>query len=1535
MKNIIVLLVLLVGLRSHAQHDLTTFHFTENIGQLDSKVKYHSKIHVGDVYLENNKFVFDMFSGDELDAYYKVKHDNENRKSISDNSRTTESELLKPFNKHAYSMTFVGANQNPSISPSDKIEGYKNYFIGDDESKWVSGVKSFRTIEYGDLYDNIDMEIYTVFERMKYDFIVKPGGNPNNISVKYDNVESIEIIEGGLVIHLTTGDVKEMKPVAYQKINGTRTDVPCKFILKGTTLSFELPEGYDNSEQLIIDPTWIFSTLTGSASDNWGFTATYDTTGALYSGGIAFGNSYPTVGGSYQTAFAGGNIDIVISKFSPNGTTLLFSTYLGGTNNEMPHSLVNDSQNNLVLLASTGSSNFPTTVGAYNTSFNAGINVTYSNGVQYSSGCDIAIVKFNSTGSALLASTFVGGSGNDGANESFVYNYADEVRGEVVVDAIDNIYITTSTWSTDFPTIAGVYSQTNLGDQDAVVVKMSSDLTTMDWGTYLGGSNSDAGYSIRIAPNNDVYICGGTVSTNLPTSTGAVNETYGGNWDGFIARLENTDGSLTAMTYIGTGDYDQTFILEVDNSGDVYTIGQSLGAYPIVNAAYSIANSAQFIHKLSPDLTTTIYSTIFGSGSLSGPANQQVIDIAPTAFLVDNCGNVYVSGWGGNSNNEGSTDNMPISGDAQQPSTDGSDFYFFVMERDAQSLLYGSYFGSTSANEHVDGGTSRFDKAGNVYQAVCAGCGGNSFPTTPGVYSTTNGSSNCNLGAIKFGFDFQGVEAQANVPANIILCSTDYTVNFTSSGTAPEHEWDFGDGSAASFVADPTHTYATVGNYVVRYIAFDPNSCNLRDTIYFDVELIQAPTFNASFTLPDIPPCSDPTVVYVDAEITGTGIDSTQWNMGDGIIYTDDLVISHEYLTEGIYPIEVIAWDLTCNISDTIRDTLNFITAVSTATANAPADTTLCSQPPFSMDFTSDGSSPDVFWDFGDGNTSILEDPSNLFADSGSYNIMFVAIDSSTCNIADTVYFNVDLLQAPTFSATINVPVIPPCTDPLLTPLSASFTGSGADSLSWDLGDGTIYPDSTGFTYFYTSPGVYTVTLTAWDFVCNNTNTISEIVNFNSVFSVATATAPEDTTLCSQPPFSMDFTSDGSSPDVFWDFGDGNTSILEDPSNLFADSGSYNIMFVAIDSSTCNIADTVYFNVDLLQAPTFSADFDLPIIPPCSDPSSVTVNINILGTGIDSTHWDMGDGTTFEDSIAISYNYTNTGIYNIILTAWDYCGGDTSIYETFNFITDSSLAVASAPEDTTLCTLPPFSIGFTSSGTTAGQFWDFGDGNTSTDVNPTNTFLDSGTYVVTYIAIDSSTCNIADTAYFNVNLIQAEQFSAEINFTPPPPCGGDSMLVELDFSGTAADSLIWDMGNGDVFYADSVAYYYTEAGIYNLSLTAFDFTCNLTEVISSEVPFFGNISTDVIIPNVFTPNGDGENDLLTFVNVSGSETYSLTIWNRWGKKVFVTDDALNHWDGTNKNDNSIHEGVYYYEILFTDKCSDKEQLKTGFVHLMR
>ena len=1558
---------------------------------------------------------------------------------------------------------------------------------------------------------------------MKYDFIVHPGGNTSDIKINYLGVNGLTVNnKGQLVIELSTGEIKEIKLSAYQNINGKRITVPCYFVQTNNSISFDFPDGYDNSEDLIIDPVWVFSTLTGSTADNWGFTATYDTIGNLYAAGIAFGIGYPTTIGSYSTTTLGGDFDISITKFDTTGSSIIYSTYLGGTQNEMPHSLVHDSQNNLIILGSSGSSNYPTTFGAYDQTFNTGW-AQYTNmwGNQYTVGCDIVITKLNAIGN-ILNSTFIGGTDNEGINESLVFNYADQGRGEIVVDNNDDIYVATSTWSPDFPVTNG--SSMNVGAgwvaSDAIVFKMNNALSALNWSTYLGGSSYEAGYSIRVSNQGKVFVCGATSSQDFGATPGVIGPSLFGNFgttwgdmDGFVASFNATSGATLAKTYIGTSTYDQAFIIEVDDFEDVYIIGQTLGNYPVVNASYSNPNSPQFIHKLNSSLTSTEYSTVFGSGSLAA------VNISPTAFLVDKCGNVYVSGWGGGFNSAtggaafnpiagGSVLGMPLTVDAQQSSTDGSDFYFFVMERDATGLLYGSYLGDPIAAEHTDGGTSRFDPEGVVYQSVCASCGTGSFPTTPGVWSSANPASGiCNMGAIKFEFDFQGVEASATVPPNVTMCTNTYSVDFSSAGTYPQHFWDFGDGLGTSTAANPTYTYANVGQYTVMYVAIDPSSCNVSDTAYFNVELIQAPTFDANFNLPTIPPCSDPTVVTVNANVSGTGIDSLQWNMGDGTIYTNINSISHAYSNQGIYPIEVIAWDLTCGFSDTIQDTLNFLSDFSSAVATAPADTTLCSSPPFNMNFTSDGSTPNVFWDFGDGNTSTQPNPINAYADSGAYQVMFIAIDSNTCNIADTAFFNVELLQAATFSAQIDVPTIPPCSDPTLIPLNASFTGtgadsivwnlgdgtvfidsssfsynytspgiytvtmtawdltcnntntitqvvdfnstystatatvppdtllcssppynmnftsngstpnvfwdfgdgntstlqnptnafadsgtyvvtfvaidsttcniadtatfvvdlqqaatfnaqidvptippcsdptliplnasftgSGADSLSWDLGDGTVYNDSTNFTYYYSNPGIYTISMTAWDFTCNNTNTVTQVVNFLSTFSSAVANAPGDTTICSSPPFNMNFTSDGSTPNVFWDFGDGNTSTQPNPINAYSDSGAYQVMFIAIDSTTCNIADTAFFNVEIIQAPTFNASFTLPTIPPCTDPDSVVVNASFTGTGLDSLVWNMDDGTIIIDSTSISHSYTNEGIYNISVSAWGFCGNDTTIYQTFNFNTDSSLAVAYAPQDTILCTTAPFSIAFSSYGTNPTQLWDFGDGNSSTVANPTHVFADTGSYVVTYIAIDSSSCNISDTAVFNVSLIQAEEFSAELNFDPPPPCGIDSLLVELAFTGSGADSLIWDMDNGDVFNDSSVNYYYTEPGTYQVSLTAYDIECNYVETISETVLFAGNFTSEDVVPNVFSPNGDGNNDQLSFMRVNDTKEFKITIYNRWGSVIYESTNANLSWDGISPGGKEASPGVYFFEIRYTDKCSDIENLKTGYIHLVR
>ena len=954
------------------------FEFSKNKGQWPSNVLYHTKLLQGGIFFEKNKITFDLINSKQLNELFNIKHNgplSETSTSgnpiISPRGLTNKKDLLK---RNAYSMSFVGANESSLIHASGKLGKQLNYAIGDDESNWSSNVPVFRQIEYQNLYEGIDMQFYSTVKNLKYDFIVSAGANPSDILIEYDGVKNISLDnEGSLVIQLENDEVREYRPLSYQTINGKQVIVPCKFVIENKSVHFIFPDGYDSSQELIIDPVIIFSTVVGSTADNWGFTATYDVLGNLYAAGIAFGSGYPTTIGS----FAGGSFDISVTKWDSTGSSILYSTYIGGlVDDEMPNSLVTNSNNELIILGSSSSSDYPTTGSAYDQNFNSGTGI-YVNmwGSVYAAGCDVVLTKLGSTG-AILESTFIGGTDNEGMNESLVYNYADQGRGEVVLDAADNIYVCTSGWSNDFPGAIVPYS----GSQDAIVFKMNSDLSGLLWSTYYGGSGSDAGYSIRLNSLGEVYICGGTVSTNLNKSPGGLLTSSQGSWDGFLARFNGVTGALLSDTYIGTSSYDQTFILEIDQSNDVYMIGQTLGNYAVVNAPYSNADSPQFIHKLSADLTTTIYSTIFGNGSLAPGGFANEINIAPTAFLVDDCGNVYVSGWGGGSNSwnynppgvvvpfdpqaGGTVASMPITNTGtEQTTTDNSDFYFFVMERDAQGLLYASYFGDPVALEHTDGGTSRFDPKGIVYQSVCATCGSGSFPSNNALFPGNPAGDVCNLGVLKFEFDFQGVEASATVPANITLCSTDYTVSFTSSGSSPQQEWIFGDGGTST-AANPTYTYSDTGSYVVAFIAIDPASCNIRDTAFFNVDIEQAPTFDASFNLPVIPPCSDPALVSVNATITGVGIDSTEWNMGDGTVYTDLTTIAHDYTTEGIYPIEVIAWDLTCNISDTIYDTLNFITAISTATANAPADTTLCSNPPFAIPFTSDGSTPNVFWDF-------------------------------------------------------------------------------------------------------------------------------------------------------------------------------------------------------------------------------------------------------------------------------------------------------------------------------------------------------------------------------------------------------------------------------------------------------------------------------------------------------------------------------------------------------------------------------------------
>tara|TARA_Y100000593_G_C4322928_1_gene344898 strand:- start:9622 stop:12618 length:2997 start_codon:yes stop_codon:yes gene_type:complete len=500
--------------------------------------------------------------------------------------------------------------------------------------------------------------------------------------------------------------------------------------------------------------------------------------------------------------------------------------------------MVNDS-NELYIYGVTGSSDFPVTPNAFDTTFNGGQYLFFVyNGTKFNYGTDIYVAHFSEDGSQLYDCTYLGGSDNDGVNHTFdsvlvsgttymhpydtlQHNYGDQYRGEIFLDQDNNVYIASSTRSADFPAI-NAFDNSLGGHQDGVIIKLDSSLSNVKFSSYIGGSLEDAGYSVKVDSSFNVYVCGGTVSSDFPTTSGVLSTTFnGGKADGYIIKIDSLGNNVLASTFIGTSSYDQCYFLDLDYFGNVYTVGQTKGAMPITPGVYNNAGSSIFIQKLQNDLSALYYSTVVGNGNT-------VADFSPTAFLVDRCENVYLSGWGGNILTANTLTGMPLSSNAFQTTSDGYNFYFMVLKRDAASLIYGSYFGGNQSREHVDGGTSRFDKNGIIYQSICAGCGGNSdLPTTPGAWSQTNNSSNCNNGTVKF--DFEIIPKASFVPSAVSGCAP-LTVNFTnfaSSGDA--YFWDFGNGDTTSTEFNPVRTFTSAGSYNVMLIVTD-SICGIKDT---------------------------------------------------------------------------------------------------------------------------------------------------------------------------------------------------------------------------------------------------------------------------------------------------------------------------------------------------------------------------------------------------------------------------------------------------------------------------------------------------------------------------------------------------------------------------------------------------------------------------------------------------------------------------------------------------------------------------------
>ncbi|OLY93732.1 gliding motility-associated C-terminal domain-containing protein [Cnuella takakiae] len=1072
--------------------------FVENRGQWDPSVRFRAEVPAGEIYIHNNGFTVVQHNPQDWEEMASLVHGHNHGNDKDDPRR--EYPGGKPgavkaggltLRSHAYRVAFAGASPVAALKADKAIKTFNNYILGNDPSKWAFDCKIYQGITIENLYPNIDIRYYSEKGRLKYDLIVKPGGDPSRIKMQYDGVEQLLLKNKELLIPTSVGTLKEMAPYTYQAGAAGRKEIANKYIVENKSVRFDI-RNYDRAQPLVIDPTLIFCSLSGSTRDNWGFTATYGPDGSLYGGGIALEGGFPVSVGAFQQTYAGGSnpvpSDIAIIKLTPDGSQRAYATYIGGSGNDQPHSLIVDAQGNLVIAGRTNSVNYPTT------------GANFGAAQQY----DIVVTKLNATGTGLVGSRRIGGRGDDGVNinasrdgaNSLQRNYGDDGRSEVILDGAGNVYVASSSRSADmFTRNAG---QTTLsGSQDAVILKMTPDLGDVLFCTLFGGTGDDAAYVLSINPmDGNIYVAGGTGSNNLPGNTsGSIYPGSQGNIDGYVA-IFTPGGNLLRTTYAGTSGIDQIYGIQFDRFGFPYIMGQTTGNWPIINATYNNAGAKQFIAKLQPDLSAYVYSTVFGKAAAEP-------SISPTAFLVDRCENVYVSGWGGslgrNSYPNSGTGGLPITGDAIQPTTDGADFYFFVLRKNATAQLFGSYFGQSGGGaDHVDGGTSRFDRNGVIYQAMCANClqlGSVPFPTTPGAWAETNPSKGCNLGMIKFEMNFSGVgsgvKAGLTGTSNSIVGCVPFTVNFLDTvRNALSYEWQFGDGSPQVTTAIPTvaHTFNRVGTFQVMLVAIDSSTCNIRDTSFMTVRVAENQA-RIDFNPVKLEPCEAFRYRFDNLSIGLAGIplgpNSFEWDFGDNTprVKAGTEPLFHTYANAGTYTVRMFLVDSNfCNVGDSVVRTLRVAALV-----DAAFETPRAGCAPYTAVFNNTSAGGQSFqWSFGDGATSTESSPVHLYTVPGTYTVRLLVTDSATCNVLDTATTTITVAGVPTANFTTSPQPPTPNTPTTFSP----SVSSDVVQYKWLFGDGDSLVTNVGgqVQHQYNSTGTFNACLIVFNAVgCSDT----------------------------------------------------------------------------------------------------------------------------------------------------------------------------------------------------------------------------------------------------------------------------------------------------------------------------------------------------------------------------------------------------------------------------------------------------------------
>ncbi len=633
-------------------------------------------------------------------------------------------------------LRFEGANPAVEMIRENKMPGIANYFVGNNPAQWHTNAPTYAGIVYKDIYPCIDLRYNGAAGYLKGSYIVSPGANPDLICWRYEGTGNVRVDEmGNLQMDssslageeaeaLAQGKANvltELAPIAWQDIRDGRVQVAVRYIVSdGGSVRFVVGK-YDPARPLIIDPTLVYSTYLGGSGNDSGRGITVDVEGNVYVVGITGSTNFP-IANPLQKAFGGTTSDVFVAKLNGAGTALVYSTYLGGTGPDEGHSIAVDSAGNAHITGSTWSNNFPTA------------NPLQANLILGAN--DAFVAKLSPTGSSLIYSTYLGGSGQD------------EGDG-IAVDGAGNAYVTGYTSSKDFPMANAL--QTSLGGAgDAFVANLNGAGTTLVYSTYLGGSGSDAGRAIAVDGEGNAYVTGQTYSSNFPTAN-PMQASLGGSADIFVAKLNPMDNALIYSTYLGGSELDIAGGIAVDGEGNTYITGSASSTggtppnFPIVGplqGAYGGGVDDAFVAKLNTAGNALVYSTYLGGSGLD----------SGYGIAVDKAENVYVAGLT-------SSTNFPLA-NAIQAFYGGGDGDAFVAELNASGrmLVFSTFLGGSASDSASD---VAVDDAGNAY--ITGVTGSTNFPMANPLQPASAGGADAFVAKISPETQARAVDAKVEV----------------------------------------------------------------------------------------------------------------------------------------------------------------------------------------------------------------------------------------------------------------------------------------------------------------------------------------------------------------------------------------------------------------------------------------------------------------------------------------------------------------------------------------------------------------------------------------------------------------------------------------------------------------------------------------------------------------------------------------------------------------------------------------------------